>query len=172
MIRLSFQTEPKGIQSVRHRIIYPKGTQTINGQLTLPFKKKPFVVAYQPEDVIEFKRAIRTEAVQGMGGALPLQGAVAIEIQFIFSPLKGFSKAQKIAIAEGRKVYKTTKPDLTDNLPKGFVDALSGVVFERDQLVCLVGKYEKFYAMKAGIRLKAWTIDEIEPGKDLFQLEF
>jgi len=43
-------------------------------------------------------------------------------------------------------IYKTTKPDLVDNLMKGLFDAMKGVVFIDDALVCKT-ETEKIYGL-------------------------
>ena len=41
-------------------------------------------------------------------------------------------------MTQGAVVYKTSKPDLQDNLLKGVCDALTGILWERDQQICRV----------------------------------
>jgi Holliday junction resolvase RusA-like endonuclease len=42
--------------------------------------------------------------------------------------------------------FKTTKPDLQDNLNKPLFDALEGLVWERDQNVVAMDDVKKYYA--------------------------
>lgn len=133
---IQFDIEPKAIQSCRFA----------NGR------------AYQPKDVILWKRHIYIEACAKRGKDFKmLENAIEIEVDFVFTPPKAMAKKVFKQIADGVVVYKTTKPDLTDNLMKGFIDALSGVIWERDQQIAIV-KSRKIYGEQSGIKLIAKEI--------------
>lgn len=51
------------------------------------------------------------------------------------------------------KQYKTTKPDLQDNLNKAFLDALEGLVYEQDQNIVSIEKLQKLWSDKDRITL-------------------
>lgn len=61
----------------------------------------------------------------------------------MFEYPKAFSKKKR---AEDTIHYKTTKPDLQDNLNKALFDALEGVVWERDQNVVAMDNLKKYYS--------------------------
>jgi len=82
-------------------------------------------------------------------GWKPLWGPVAISLRFIFPPLKCFTKGDIEFLRYGGAIYKTTKPDLTDNLAKGLIDALSGLAWKRDQQICKEYGREKVYGLHA-----------------------
>jgi len=81
-----------------------------------------------------------------------------ISIDFIFPILKSFSQKIVKAIEDGAIVYKTTKPDMPDNLKKLPLDAMSGIVFEDDGLICYEGPVRKYYGTNPGtiIKLKGY----------------
>ena len=58
-----------------------------------------------------------------------------IEMAFIFLLPKSAPKRMRVAIETGERVWKITKPDVTDNLPKGVVDALAGIVYSNDCII-------------------------------------
>lgn len=73
------------------------------------------------------------------------------KLEFIFSPLKSFSKK----ISEGLQnktliKYKTSKPDF-DNSSKLLLDSLSKIVYHDDALICTVNGLIKRYGWKSGI---------------------
>ena len=85
----------------------------------------------------------------------PIKDPIAVtELVFIFPPLKSMSKQTIAEIESGEVVYKTTKPDLTDNLSKGLFDALQGVVYLNDSQICAMDNVKKIYGEQPGIRLK------------------
>jgi Holliday junction resolvase RusA-like endonuclease len=63
---------------------------------------------------------------------------------FVFPPLKSWSKKEAERLQRGETVYKTTKPDVTDNLMKGLCDAMTGVVWIDDSRVAKVNS-QKIY---------------------------
>jgi len=116
---------------------------------------------YQPSEVVEWKNYIRLLAMTQIAEKDNFQmfcGPVEIEVEFIFPPIQSWNKATKEAFESGGKIYKTTKPDLTDNLMKGLIDALSGIIWERDQLICKESS-EKFYGKKPQIILRVKEIN-------------
>jgi len=51
-------------------------------------------------------------------------------------------------------VYKTTKPDLQDNLNKAFFDALEGLIYEQDQNIVVIKRMSKFYGETDKIKVQ------------------
>jgi len=64
------------------------------------------------------------------------------------------SKEMKNHIKEGYPVFKETKPDLLDNLFKGFADALNGIVWQDDALISYCKEIYKIYGEHPGIQLE------------------
>jgi len=110
MIILHFPIKPKAIQSFK-------------------FTKKGH--KYQPVDVKIFKAKIKAYAKSQYKGK-PFNKLIPLRITVEFN----FEFLKKHKIRE--KHYKVTKPDLTDNLLKGFIDALSGIIWEQDQQIASV----------------------------------
>ena len=77
--------------------------------------------------------------------------AVHIEVQFEFGIPSSFPKWKKGA-CELITVEKITKPDLTDNLMKGLIDALTGICWEDDSQITRVHSH-KYYSMTPQIIL-------------------
>ena len=147
-----FRTEPRAIQSVRFCRI---------GE---------HVRTYQPKYNTDWKSYIRLSAsVQLPEIWQSLEGPLALEVLFIFSPLRSFPKKTLQAIAAGNRVYKSTKPDLTDNLLKGLCDALTGICWRDDSQICKVNSC-KYFGLDPMIKLmvKQIGIDGEKEVPDLF----
>ena len=102
------------------------------------FARTPFGMRkFQPQAVVDWKNRIRLEAV----AQLPLRFApfadtpLRIEVEYLFSPPKSLPKHDFVAIQQGRVFFKTTRPDLADNLNKGLLDALTGIVWKDDSVI-------------------------------------
>ena len=124
-ISLVFPGEPRAIQSVKSRTITPK-------------VGKAFVHHYQPKKNTDWKAYIRVSAQSQLpAGWTPIEGPVALgRVLFVFTQVKGLSKAERQAIDAGFLVLKDTKPDMNDNLFKGLMDALEGIVYVNDSRTC------------------------------------
>lgn len=76
-------------------------------------------------------------------------------LEFIFKPLKSFSNK----VLDGLKnktllKYHTVRPDMPDNLKKLPLDAMSGIVYKDDSLICTENNVVKRYGWKPGIIIK------------------
>lgn len=69
-------------------------------------------------------------------------------IEYIYAYPKSFSKRKRV------KTFKTTKPDLQDNLNKAFFDALEGLVYEQDQNIVEINGMSKFYGEENKVRVE------------------
>lgn len=81
----------------------------------------------------------------------PLEGAVAIKVDFFYQIPKSWSKQKK---ADAK--WHTSRPDI-DNLLKSVLDALNGVAFFDDSQVCDVSK-RKQYSNCDGIKIEIYNI--------------
>ena len=137
IMRLTFQGEPLSGQSVRVA------------------RRGKAIHAYQPKKNLEYKSWIKYQALQQLPKDFNIieTGVRITKCHFMFAPLKSFSKKKKNLIESGIKHYKTTRPDLNDNLFKLFIDALSGIVWKDDSLICSMTDAEKYYDFKPGIIL-------------------
>lgn len=116
-----------------------------------------FVRHYQPQERINWKNNISIQARKQLPlGFVPLDGFIILsKAIFVFSPLKTFSKKDRLMLENGFLIRKDTKPDITDNLFKGLIDALAGIVFVGDQKICQMrGSIGKFYGLKPHIELE------------------
>jgi Holliday junction resolvase RusA-like endonuclease len=138
-----FNSEPKAIQSVR--------VANVGG----------YVRTYQPKANKDWKNWIKMQAELQRPEDFKIIGdAVRItKLHFIFKPLKKFSKYKLNFIKNGGIIYKTTQPDLIDNLNKGFIDALTGIIWANDSLIVAVNNVAKYYGFKPRIELEIHTIN-------------
>lgn len=147
-----FRTEPRAIQSVRFCRI------------------GDHVRTYQPQNNMVWKNFIRLSASEQLPEKWQsLDGPLALEVQFIFSPLRSFPKKTLQAIAAGNRVYKSTKPDLCDNLLKGLCDALTGICWRDDSQICKVSSC-KYFGLDPMIKLTVKQIgfEGVKEVPDLF----
>lgn len=77
---------------------------------------------------------------------------------YIFTPPKSLKKSELKRLERGEKVYKITKPDLTDNLNKPVLDAMEGIVFDNDSRIAHIEKLEKRYGNEPKIIVKIWIL--------------
>lgn len=110
---------------------------------------------YQPKEVVEWKTYIKIMAMKELPDHFirvddrPLH----VEYRFVYSPPKSMRKRDRAYMEQGIPVYKTTRPDLGDNLRKGLNDALTGVVWGDDSLI-VSDKGEKVYGDEPGIHIE------------------
>ena len=143
-----FEIKPKAIQSVKFRIVKPK------------FKKQ-FVSTYQPKENLVFKEFFTKEALiqrNRLEKYKILEGAVGIEITYIHQFRSDHTKKQKAFVGNGGILWKTTNPDMTDNLQKGWIDALKGILWNDDGQICHMEDVRKIYGPENLIILKVWEI--------------
>lgn len=111
---------------------------------------------YQPKKIKDYKNTIQImvrEQLPNEFCLIPKGTPISInKLHYIFEYPKSFSKSK-----QKNTIFKTTKPDLHDNLNKAFFDALEGVVWEQDQNICLMNDVRKIYGKANKIEI------EIEP---------
>jgi len=137
-IKLIFPGEPKAIQSVRFA------------------RRGDFIAKYQPKKNEDWKSYIRVSAQQQLPDDwmlldCPLKIKKAL---FVFNPIKSLKKDEKQIIELGGFVSKSTKPDLTDNLFKGVIDALTGIVYRDDALIHTIESSQKVYGAVPRIEIE------------------
>ncbi len=129
-------------------------------KITLLFPGKPKAVqsmkvawaarrTYQPTEVVDWKNYIRLQARQQLPeGFTTLEGvAIGIDVGYEFIPPKSIRSADRRTIEAGGTVWHTKRPDVGDNLNKGLFDALTGIIWKDDALICYV-RASKFYSTR------------------------
>lgn len=118
------------------------------------FGNKTFVKSYQKKEVVQNEMNLALDVKSQLSpDFVPFDCALKAKVLYVFPPLKGFSKAKLNALSAGTKIYKDTKPDLQDNLNKGLFDALEGIVYIKDSLICKV-ECEKIYGLVPRIEIE------------------
>lgn len=134
--KLSFEILgiPKPKQSARFRIVDKK----TGGR---------FIASYQKKSVMDNEANISWTVTQQLPqGFVPFDCPIHVDIKYIFPIPTSMSKKDDRAIREGKKIFKPTKPDLSDNLNKGLIDALSGIIFVNDSRIVSMTA-EKYYGI-------------------------
>ena len=133
-------------------------TITILGK---PFAKQSFRFTksghkYQKKEVVEKEKSIQWQIISQLPKDFQpyTKGVKITRLLYVFPPLKSFPQKTIKAIENGNLVYKTTKPDLTDNLNKGLFDAMQGIVFNNDSQVCEIKNMIKCYGLKPRIEIE------------------
>jgi len=113
-----------------------------------------FVRSYQNDEVKQNERNIAFDVKSQLPkGFIPFKSALKVKITFVFPPLKNWTKKKLDALEAGEKFYKTTKPDLTDNLMKGTMDAMNGIIFTDDAIIAKV-ESEKIFGSVPRIEIE------------------
>ena len=136
----------------------PKAVQSMKVALAGKFIRK-----YQPKETVEWKNYIKLQALRQLpGGFFCLDTPCVISASFCFSLPKSARKRDRICVEDGIDIPKATRPDLTDNLFKGLIDALTGVVWKDDaQIVGVINSY-KLYSARPRIELHVnFGVDEV-----------
>jgi Holliday junction resolvase RusA-like endonuclease len=142
-MKLIIKGIPKPKQSVRSRIVKTK-------------TGKSFVQHYQTKEVKQNEQNLAFDVKSQLPpDFVPFSGAVHVKkILYVFPPQKGWPKYKLQELEQGKIFYKQEKPDLTDNLNKPLFDALQGIVFLNDSLICKISNVEKIYGLVPRIELE------------------
>ena len=146
-VALLFLGRPQAVQSVR-------------------FARTPFGMRkYQPTEVLQWKSTVRLDAARQLGPAFrPFSGVpLRLDVEYLFSPPKSLPKRDFAAIQQGRVFFKTTRPDLADNLNKGLMDALTGIVWADDSIIVEVHARKVFTAGAECTRLSVTPLRQGDP---------
>ncbi len=123
------------------------------------FGNKSFVKSYQTKEVVQNERNIAFDIKSQLPeGFIPFDSALRVKVLFVFPPLKGWTKTKLRNLESGMRIYKTTKPDLTDNLMKGTMDAMNGIIFTDDAVIAEV-ESKKIYGLVPRIELEFEKLD-------------
>ena len=142
-LELFFPLDPVAVQSARF------------------YRAGKFIRSYQPEKVTDYKQKLKLLAREQIPDNFELlKTALGIKTTFVFSAPKSFSKKKLDFLLQGGIIYKTTRPDLTDNLHKALLDSLTGIVWEDDSIIA-VAQSRKIYGRAAGIYLNIYELKEL-----------
>jgi Holliday junction resolvase RusA-like endonuclease len=113
---------------------------------------------YTPEKTRTYEGMIRTAAMNELAGRSPLDEPVEFVLRAIFPVPASWSERKRQAAIVG-DIKPGKKPDL-DNIAKAWNDALNGVVYRDDSLICRM-TLDKRYGPQA---LVVVTVRPIEGG--------
>lgn len=137
----------------------------------VPIEPVPFARAgtngvrrFTPTKQANFMGQIRVFADRAMNGRPPLQGALSMSVEFIYTPPKSWSK-KKIE----QTLWKTSAPD-TSNLVKIVEDALNGCVYEDDAQIAL-STISKMYGAQDAINVLVTPLDNLREQVDVRKFE-
>lgn len=124
VLNLTILGTPTPKQSARFRII--KG------------KKGDFVSSYQKKSVKDAAKSIAYQIKEQLpSGFEIIDSPIAMDVLFVFPPLKSWSKKKVSELESGAIIYKDTKPDV-DNTTKNLLDPMEGLVFTNDSKICRI----------------------------------
>lgn len=151
-IKLVFQGVPQAVQSARFA------------------KIGSFMRSYQPKETVAWKNYVKLQAQQQLPkGFKMMEGPVRmVSALFVFPPLKSWPKRKHKKLLDGGVLLKTSTPDVCDNLCKGVIDAIKGLVFVDDALICDVEHTRKIYGLVPRTEL---VFEEIDVDEDGFLVE-
>jgi Holliday junction resolvase RusA-like endonuclease len=109
-------------------------------------------IKYKPKKIVDYQNYVRRLVQDQLPEdffMIPSGADIHIkELTYEYEYPKSWSKKRK----QG-KIYKTTKPDLQDNLNKAFLDSLEGLVYEQDQNIVSINNLQKVWSDKDRITL-------------------
>ena len=148
--------------------VAPRAVQGFRDSIVKDGAGNPRIVRYQTKETREFQRAIATAAQAALGsGFMPWTGPIQTRTAFVFAVpqcrRQEYIDSQRI----GRPLWVTSRPDLSDNLHKGFLDALKGILFRDDALI-VWSESRKVYGWPARIEFEAFRMDVDNEQQELF----
>jgi Holliday junction resolvase RusA-like endonuclease len=155
-LKFFFPGIPFSKQSVRANPVYGRDGSPVVYTDERSGRKRVLIRYHQPKAITDQENNIRAIAISQLPPAFkPFDGEVHVcRLDFVFPPLKSFPKIKLMNIVSGSTEYKTTKPDLLDNLSKGFFDSLEGILYLNDSQICETISTRKIYGMTPGISLE------------------
>jgi Holliday junction resolvase RusA-like endonuclease len=143
-VKLTLFGEPMPKQSVRS---FATGAKSDKGK---------FIIShYQPQEMSDRVKDYQFQIRKQLPPDFKMfeEQVHITQMHFIFPPLKAFHKikGRMDDIYQGKIIYKTTKPDLPDNLKKLVNDSMSGVVFKDDSIIVSEDNVKKYYGVGGAI---------------------
>lgn len=154
-MKLVFNVAPKAVQSFRDGIITGRDG-------------KPRIIRYQTAETRAFQAAIAAGARAALGpGFRPWDRGLRTRTTFVFAVPKYLFDRYLACRNRGIDIYMESRPDLSDNLHKGFLDALKGILYVDDALI-VESFSRKIYGYPPRIEFDAELIDNTCKQQELF----
>ncbi|HRU09756.1 MAG TPA: RusA family crossover junction endodeoxyribonuclease [Thermoanaerobaculia bacterium] len=118
-----------------------------------------FAQQYDPAESRIWKATVAEFAARAMAGQRPIEGPVSVELVFMFLPTASWSKRKLAELRTAGELARPVKPDL-DNLIKGVVDGMKGIVFRDDGQIWSYGHSRKVYGLHAEVRIRVAACEE------------
>jgi Holliday junction resolvase RusA-like endonuclease len=94
---------------------------------------------YTPKKVKQILEKIQLSAISQLPNNLnPLDGYLKIKVIYHFKQPKSRPANERRFIEKGGHILRKVKPDITDNLNKGLIDALEGIVIKTDSRIAII----------------------------------
>ncbi|MGK6342859.1 RusA family crossover junction endodeoxyribonuclease [Chryseobacterium sp. DT-3] len=123
----------------------PKPKQSARFRISKNKLGQQFIASYQKKDIKDYEQNIKAVVTQFLPKDFIIYDcAISMNVEYVFPALSSMSKKEKDLISSGVIIYKTTKPDLSDNLNKGLVDSLAGLVYTNDSRISVISAV-KYY---------------------------
>lgn len=120
-------------------------------------RRGKFTQAYDPPDSREYKKYVKLMASQNRPIKL-IEGPVNLKLLIYRPLLKSMSKKKKAAALTGT-LRPIKKPDV-DNVAKGIMDAMTGIIWQDDKQVVSL-QVAKFYSDQPRVEVKVVPLDEL-----------
>ncbi|MFT8928502.1 MAG: RusA family crossover junction endodeoxyribonuclease [Sporolactobacillus sp.] len=113
--------------------------------------------AIDPPDSREYKKYVKLMASQNRPHT-PIEGPVELKLLIYRPLLKSMSKKKKAAAVSGT-LRPIKKPDV-DNVAKGIMDAMTGIIWQDDKQVVSL-QVAKFYSESPRVEVLVVELDEM-----------
>lgn len=138
----------------------PQGKGRARSRIVAPKSGAAFVSVYTPQKTRDYEKSIACAARAAMHGRVPLDEPVALGLVVRFPVPASWSRRKAQEALAGARL-PGIKPDL-DNVEKAVCDALNGIVWRDDALVCEVAKVKR-YSERPGIDVTVETLRRADP---------
>lgn len=123
----------------------------VNPKAKQSFRYAKNGIKYQPKEVTEYKHTIQSVIISQLPkGFIPFQGGVIINYRFAYPyPINMPKRFKAEMLQKYGIIYRAKKQDL-DNLQKAINDAMNGLVYRDDALICNIKECPKYYSDRPG----------------------
>lgn len=119
-------------------------------------------ITFTPKKTATAESTIQAIFAEGFSGMIPWDEPLFMELTATFPLPKSAPKALREKVERGERVWCPKKPDI-DNIEKLVSDALNGLCYRDDSLICWVDKL-KVYGKVPGIDI--WVCPVTQIGKE------